>query len=133
MKQKIARAWKSLKKLLKQGLRPRAKRWTGPTANPSLFEQTVEPVQKEPVAWAWKCDGMKGWALGHVKPTPENTYQFFDRNTVVRPLVFGDEPELVVFSNPGKGRDRIKERFCGHSDWQQRWVDPESLTDPEAK
>lgn len=43
----------------------------------------------EPVAWAWHSDGMTGWALGHIKPTPENTHEFHERNTVVRPL-YGD-------------------------------------------
>lgn len=33
---------------------------------------------------------MKGWALGNVKPTPENTHEFHERNTVVRGLCFAD-------------------------------------------
>lgn len=57
-----------------------------------VYEYCQPPAAErgEAVAWAWKSDGMTGWALGHCKPTPDNTHKFHERNTVVRPLVFGD-------------------------------------------
>lgn len=44
-------------------------------------------------AWAWRSDGMTGWALGHLKPTPENTHKFHERNTEVQPLAFLPYPQ----------------------------------------
>jgi hypothetical protein len=49
---------------------------------------TVRVDEPEQVAWAWTCEGMSGWALGHLKPTPENTPKFHERKTIVRPLTF---------------------------------------------
>lgn len=60
-------------------------------AHRAMLSTTPSPtIDVAAVAWAWKSDGMTGWALGHCKPTPENTHKFHERNTVVRPLVFGD-------------------------------------------
>jgi hypothetical protein len=39
------------------------------------------------MAWGWTCTGMRGMALGHLKPTPQNTHKFEERNTQVFPLV----------------------------------------------
>lgn len=48
------------------------------------------------VAWGWTCDGLKGMALGHLKPTAENTHQFIERNVQVFPLVV--KPEVTDIS-----------------------------------
>lgn len=47
------------------------------------------------VAWGWHCTGMKGMALGHLKPTPENTHKFHERNTVVFPLVVKPDTDAL--------------------------------------
>lgn len=55
----------------------------------------VDPKFTGIVAWGWACSGMKGMALGHLKPTPENTHKFFERNTQVFPLVVKSENDAL--------------------------------------
>lgn len=83
-----------------------------------------QPAERgEPVAWAWKSDGMTGWALGHCKPTPDNTHKFHERNTIVRPLVFGDTTTPPAAGVPdGWKLVAVNEHFGDMMYWVERAV-----------
>jgi hypothetical protein len=49
--------------------------------------RNAPPVDSLTVAYGWSWEGMKGLALGHLPPTPENSYQFHERKTKVYPLM----------------------------------------------
>jgi hypothetical protein len=49
--------------------------------------RNAPPVESLTVAYGWSWEGMKGLALGHLPPTPENSYQFHERKTKVYPLM----------------------------------------------
>lgn len=57
----------------------------------SLAKDTLEVK-----GWAWRRQGMKGWALGHNQPTEANCPKFHEDRVEVRPLGFLPTPDKQV-------------------------------------
>lgn len=51
-------------------------------------------------AYGWRSEGMQGMALGHSPPTPENSYKFHERKTVVLPLMIVPGHEHATYISP---------------------------------
>lgn len=67
------------------------------------------------VAWGWHCTGMKGMALGHLKPTPTNTYKFYERNTQVFPLVVKPETDALSTATDQELVEAMARRFIARN------------------
>lgn len=63
----------------------------------------VKPTRPPIMAWAWRCDGMKGWALGHLKPTPETIKDFHKKGYQVKALIAEQEEDVVESQVPPEG------------------------------